>query len=470
MKLFPKILLFILAINIVVVSNCQQKSVRNSTNSHSQKTRILFILDCSYSMYGKWESDTKIKITQSILSNVIDSLEGTPNLELALRAYGHTKNYLPQDCNDTKLEVPFSKRNTEQLKSKLKALVPQGTTPITNSLEAAKGDFPECSNCRNIIIMIVDGVDDCGNNPCEVSQRLQQKGKIIKPFIIGIGRGFKEHFQCVGNYIEATNEIEFSIALNDVVNQAINSTTCQVDLLDIYKSSTETNVPMIFYETKSKLPKYSFIHTLNSKGLSDTIEIDPLINYDIEIQTLPKVVLENINFKAGKHTIIKASAPQGILDIRYKGKQLANNKPVGVLIKKSNEEKTLNLQNIGSSERYLIGKYNLEVLTQPNLILKDVEIGQSSTTTIEIPSTGIVQITKPMENLATIFVNKNNKWEFVTNLPSDKQIDNILLLPGEYQIVLRAKQSTEIKQTKVKEFKIESGETTILLLDNKKTK
>ncbi len=118
----------------------------------------------------------------------------------------------------------------------------------------------------------------------------------------------------------------------------------------------------------------------------------------------------------------------------------------------------------------MIGKYNLEVLTQPNLILKDVEIGQSSTTTIEIPSTGIVQITKPMENLATIFVNKNNKWEFVTNLPSDKQIDNILLLPGEYQIVLRAKQSTEIKQTKVKEFKIESGETTILLLDNKKTK
>lgn len=470
MKLFPKILLFILAINIMVVSNCQQRSIRSSTINHSQKTRILFILDCSYSMYGKWESDTKIKITQSILSNVIDSLEDTPNLELALRAFGHTKNYSPQDCNDTKLEIPFSKRNKEQLKAKLKALVPQGTSPIANSLEAAKGDFPECSNCRNIIIMIVDGVDDCGANPCEVSQRLQKEGRIIKPFIIGIGRGFKEHFQCAGNYIEATNEIEFSIALNDVVNQAINSTTCQIDLLDIYKSSTETNVPMIFYETKSKMPKYSFVHTLNSKGLSDTIEIDPLINYDLEIQTLPKVVLENINLKAGKHTVIKASVPQGTLVIKYKGKQLISNKPVGVLVRKNGEDKPLNLQEIGFSERYLIGKYNLEVLTQPNLILKDVEISQSSTTTIEIPSIGLAKITKPIENLATIFVNQGNKWEFVTNLPSDKQIDNIALLPGEYQIVFRPKQSTETKQTKVKEFKIESGETTILVLDNKKTK
>lgn len=466
MKTITKILLFTLAINIIGVSYAQQKNVKQTPKNNYQKTRILFILDCSYSMYGKWESDTKIKITQSILSNVIDTLSHRSNLELALRAYGHTKNYPPQDCNDTRLEVPFSRNNTELIKAKLKALVPKGATPIASALEACAGDFPECNNCRNIVVMITDGIDDCGNDPCEISQSLQKEGIIIKPFILGIGKGYKENFQCVGNYFEASNEIEFSIALNDIVNQALNSTTCQVDLLDTYKESTETNVPMIFYEAKSKQPKYSFIHTFNEKGLSDTLEIDPLINYDIEIQTLPKVVVENVNLKAGTHTIISAKTPQGTMVLKYKGKEQPNLKPIGVLVRKKGEKTTINLQNINSSERYLVGKYDLEVLTQPRLNLENIEIGQSSTTTIEIPLIGNVVITKPLETISTLFVKEDNNWEFVTNL-NDKQTETLTLLPGQYQIVLRQKQSTQTKQTKSKEFIIESGQTTTILIENK---
>ena len=169
-----------------------------------------------------------------------------------------------------------------------------------------------------------------------------------------------------------------------------------LDLLDTYKESTETNVPMIFYEAKSKQPKYSFIHTFNEKGLSDTLEIDPLINYDIEIQTLPKVVVENVNLKAGTHTIISAKTPQGTMVLKYKGKEQPNLKPIGVLVRKKGEKTTINLQNINSSERYLVGKYDLEVLTQPRLNLENIEIGQSSTTTIEIPLIGNVVITKPL--------------------------------------------------------------------------
>jgi len=466
MKTFTKILCLALALNVVVFSYAQQKRVKPVAQINNQKTRILFILDCSYSMYGKWQSDTKIKITQSILSNIIDSLNNRPNLELALRAYGHTKNYPPQDCNDTKLEVPFSVNNNELIKAKLKALVPKGATPIANALEACKGDFPECNNCRNIVIMITDGIDDCGADPCEISQKLQKEGYIIKPFIVGIGKGFKEQFQCAGNYFEANNEIEFSMALNDIVNLALNSTTCQVNLLDSYKESTETNVPMIFYEANSKQPKYSFIHTFNSKGLSDTLEIDPLISYDIEIQTLPKVKIENVSLKAGAHTIISAKTPQGTMVLKYKGKEQPNTKPVGVLVKKKGENKTINLQNINTSERYLVGKYDLEVLTQPLLNLENIEIGQSSTTTIEIPSTGTALITKPTETLSTLFVKENNNWEFVTNL-NDTKTETITLLPGQYQIVLRPKQSTKTKETKIKEFKIESGEATTIVIENK---
>lgn len=464
MKTFPKILLVFVILFVSFISHSQTRN-KKTIRLENQKTRILFIVDCSFSMYGKWQSDSKIKITQSILSNAIDSLKGKTNVDLALRAFGHTQNYTLQDCNDTKLEIPFSKNNHELIKDKLKTLVPKGSAPISNALKLSKSDFPECKNCRNIVILITDGIDDCGGDPCKISQLLQNQGAIIKPFIIGIGKGNSEHFSCVGNYFEVNNEIEFTKKLHDIINQAIYGSTCQVNLLDSYKSPTETNIPIIFYESKSKQPKYSFIHTMNSKGLSDTIEIDPLINYDIEIHSIPKTQIENVNIKAGSHTIISANISQGTLIVKYKGKEEAS-KPIGVLVRKKGEKETLNMQNINTSERYLVGKYDLEVLTLPRLFLQDIEIIQSSTTQIEIPATGNLQVTKPSNSLSSLFVYEDEKWRFVENL-SQKNIETIALLPGKYQIVLRSKQSTSTKDTKVIEFKIESGETTIISFETK---
>ena len=105
-------------------------------------------------------------------------------------------------------------------------------------------------------------------------------------------------------------------------------------------------------------------------------------------------------------------------------------------------------------------------MTEPRLNLNNVEIAQSSTTTIEIPSLGSVQITKPANSISTLLFKEDNSWEFVTNL-SDKQNETLTLLPGEYQIVSRSKSSTQTKQTKIKEFRIESGETTVILIENK---
>ena len=125
------------------------------------KTRILFVLDASQSMLGKWDSEQKMKVATRLMSNLMDSLKSIKNIEVALRVYGHQYSVAAgnRSCEDTKLEVPFSANNYDKIKSKLKGLYPQGTTPIAYSLEQTKNDFPPCSNCRNIIILITDGID-----------------------------------------------------------------------------------------------------------------------------------------------------------------------------------------------------------------------------------------------------------------------------------------------------------------------
>ncbi|HOV11633.1 MAG TPA: VWA domain-containing protein, partial [Bacteroidales bacterium] len=129
-------------------------------------TRILFVYDASQSMFGVWQSDRKISIASKLMSELLDSLKTVTNLHLGLRIYGHQKYYPPQDCDDTRLEIPIGESNIEKIKNKLKTVNPRGTTPIAASLEAAGNDFPPCDNCRNIIILITDGLEECGGDPC----------------------------------------------------------------------------------------------------------------------------------------------------------------------------------------------------------------------------------------------------------------------------------------------------------------
>lgn len=147
--------------------------------SQTQTTRILFVFDCSFSMYGKWQTGVKMDIAKNLLSNFMDSLKNKPNLEIALRCYGHQFPLEPQrNCEDTKLEVPFAavNDNIPKVKAKIKTLQPMGTTPIAHSLGKSADDFTPKANCRNIIILITDGIEECDGDPCAVSLELQKKG------------------------------------------------------------------------------------------------------------------------------------------------------------------------------------------------------------------------------------------------------------------------------------------------------
>ena len=102
----------------------------------SPLTRILFVFDGSQSMYGRWESGAKIDVAQRLMGQMLDSLQGIQadgNFQLALRVYGHQKPVPPQDCSDTKLEVPFGNGNIYKIKRVLKTIKPKGTTPIAGS-------------------------------------------------------------------------------------------------------------------------------------------------------------------------------------------------------------------------------------------------------------------------------------------------------------------------------------------------
>ncbi len=399
--------------------------------------------------------------------NSVDSLKGVPDVEIALRLYGHQSPLRPdyQDCKDSKLEVPFGKGNHEDIKSKIKYNYPKGTTPIAYSLEQAGADFPECKDCNNVIVLITDGIEACDGDPCAIAKALRSKGVSVRPFVIGVGLdlSYLNQLECIGTVFDASNENSFKNTLKVVIDQAVNNTTVQVNLNDIYSKPTETNVAFSIYDQKTGKERYHYEHTINKFGYPDTLSLDAVSTYKIVVHTIPEVTKENITLKPGIHNIIEISTPQGTLDLKIKSnaKYLSN---IPTIVRKKGDMKTLHVQYIGQMEKYIVGTYDLEILTLPRIYISNVEIKQSTNYPIEILNPGVLKLGTINPGYATIMLLEDGKQKFVCNINSEVKSQEFALQPGKYKIVFRTKKSKKTIYTIDKNFTITSTQTTTLNL------
>lgn len=430
----------------------------------SELTRVLFILDASNSMNNSWDRQTRIAAAKELLLRSIDSIKDIPNLELALRVYGHQSIVTPtyQDCNDTKLEVPFGKNNYYAIQAKVNRIQAKGTTPIARSLEAAADDFPS-SESKNIIILITDGLEACDGDPCIIAKKLRDKKVNVTPFVIGLGMdlSYLDKFSCIGEYSAAEDRKQFQAALSRILHKTINTSTTEIDLNDIYLKPTETNVTVDMYKAGTNEIMYSFIHTLNSKGNPDTLEIDPNHKYDIRVATIPPVAKKNVELFKNTHNVIPIYAPQG--KIKMISSPTTNNSFLQTRITDLNNN-TLHVQRLNEEEKYIVGTYQVEVLSFPRM-MKTVKVEQSQTTTITIPAPGILNYRANFFAVGQIFVkNERNEWEWVVNIDSNNKNGQLQLLPGDYRIVYRYEKFRETDFSRVKEFKINSNKTILISL------
>jgi Ca-activated chloride channel family protein len=422
-------------------------------------TRILFIFDDSYSMYGNWNSGVKMEIAQKLMGEFLDSLKTLPKLEIALRCYGHQTPFRPtRNCEDSKLEVPFAPvaTNSKLVKDRINKLVPTGTTPIAYSLIQCANDFPKKENCRNIVILITDGIEECNGDPCAISKALQSQGIFLRPFVIGVGLDvkFADVFGCMGKFYDVSNEANFKNVMKLVMIEALSQTTAQVNLNNISKKPIETDVTMTFYDQKTGQIRYDYVHTLNHRGNPDTLILDPEITYKMVVHTIPTITKENITLQKGIHNIIPIDAPQGALKVEIQGKDPFRG--FNYLIRQQNSPTTLNVQEIGKTERYIVGKYDVEILTLPRIKMKDVEIKQSSTNTIRIPASGQVMVNKFGEGYGSIYLEEGKKLTWVCNLKGESVNEIIYLLPGNYRAEYRLKTQLESEKTVERKFTVVS--------------
>ena len=214
---------------------------------------------------------------------------------------------------------------------------------------------------KNILIVITDGEDACDRDACGVSAMLQKNNIVLRPFIIGMSLDAQSmtSLGCAGYLVNTTNAVDFASALKSAVVDAIFKTTLQINLNDQKGKPTETDVNMTFYDAATGQLKYNFYHSLNSRGLPDTLNIGPTLNYKLQVHTIPPVFAD-VAMQKNRHTIVNVSVPQGYLNFTFQGnisKAAAVDRIKCLVHRRPAELQTLNVQRINTKEKYLTGIY-----------------------------------------------------------------------------------------------------------------
>ncbi|MCW5906813.1 MAG: VWA domain-containing protein [Chitinophagales bacterium] len=425
-----------------------------------ERTRILFLVDASLSMKNQWPGGTKWNSAMSALNEINDSISKFPSVEVGMRVFGHLFPEPDKNCRDSRLEVPIDSNNANKIRRKLNEIRPKGITPLVYSIEKCAADFGKIP-AKNILIVITDGEDACEGDPCSVSLTLQRNNIILRPFIIGMQLQPKSYdkMDCIGKLFNTNSGEEFSATLKRVVIESIAKTTLQINLNDKSGKPTETNVNMTLYDMETGIAKYHFYHTLNPRGLPDTVTVSPMFNYRLQVHTVPPLLKDSIQLKKNTHNIINLNAPQGSLNFTLQGnisKSAAMDR-IKCLVHLPGSEQTLYVQRINTTEKYLTGLYDLEILTLPRLLLRNVQIEQSKTTDVLIPAPGIVTISKTFEAYGAIFVTEDGRLKKIYDLKLKEKQETIALQPGRYTLVYRSKLAKTIHTSVEKEFEVASG-------------
>jgi len=442
-------------------------------------TQVLIIYDASNSMYGYWGKSTKWEISKKILFNFLDSISRDDNVEIGLRVFGHTKSWKgpERDCQDTRLEVPIGKNTKDKIKEKIGGLKPMGTTPLAYSIKKGADDFRDCgdglgkgvgfgmggvgvsptSPCRKIIVIVTDGIEECGGDVCEAGRYVASRGITIRPFIIGVGMSENDmaSLKCLGNVIPAPEPQHMEEGMRIVISQTLNPTICRLFVTDRSGRNTEDSIMVSIIPHGFEYMRQDYFYYIMASGKPPELNLDPSLKYRVVVHTVPSVVRDSMSLIPGTNNVWNVVAPTGYLVVSSEGVSSDFASKVVVRIADTNGN-TLAFASLNEKVRLLEGVYSVELNTIPPLKIDSVYVSVAHTTSVGVPPPGILTITSSVRGYGSIFYVKDGEWREAVKLSPDKWSYRYYLQPGEYVIVFHPEKSKNLEFAKRYKFKVES--------------
>ncbi len=199
-------------------------AVLSGAASARAESNVLFIFDASGSMKKKLESgESRIAVAKRAMGEALGNMPA--DVRLGLLMYGHRK---AKDCTDIELVSPIGADDAAAIAGLIEAAPAKGETPIAEALKQAVRSFAALKGQSNRIVLVTDGIEECGGDPCAAAQAVSAAGLDLKVDIIGFTLTEKQRqtVQCVadatgGQYYDAQDVTGLTTALQEVQQQVV---------------------------------------------------------------------------------------------------------------------------------------------------------------------------------------------------------------------------------------------------------
>lgn len=182
----------------------------------------ILVLDASGSMRGRIGGETKMAIAKRSVRELVEAFPD--NTPLGLVVYSHRRG---NDCKDIELAIPPGPLDKPAFIKAVMAIEPRGMTPLTDAVEFAAQALDYRNRAANVIL-VSDGEETCGRQPCEVAARLKSLGKDLTVHAVAFDLGEKasRSFACLaldtgGRFLQAND----AASLRDALTLAVTEST-----------------------------------------------------------------------------------------------------------------------------------------------------------------------------------------------------------------------------------------------------
>ena len=211
----------------------EAKEITKKNNILSSDKEILIIFDYSKSMNNSIGYTKRFFLATDAIISVITTIDDNTKIGLRLFGIDNSSDFAFQNkqlsdeekrCLSSKLVLPIAKNNTRNIINKFSEYTPFGASPIGYSLrQAVKNDFTPAVQLKHIIL-VTDGTENCGDDPCKFIRNLMQTRNDIKIDIIGvsINKNAYSELSCIAGYTNgklynANNPDELKINLKNAL-------------------------------------------------------------------------------------------------------------------------------------------------------------------------------------------------------------------------------------------------------------
>jgi Mg-chelatase subunit ChlD len=412
-------------------------SQEGAAEAEQTQSNVAFILDGSGSMGESLpgSGQTKLAVAKEVMAELIRQIPAELNGTLWIYAHRYPPEPKAESCEDIEQVFALGPVDAGAYVDAIQGIRANGWTPIADSIVAAAGGL--LPGDFNSIILVSDGEETCGGNPCAVAEALKGSEVELTVHVVGyaVDDATREQLECIarvsgGSYHDAKDAEGLLQALKEAMAATVVETVLRVEVVD--PVGTELSEGFRLHEPGTD-------RVVSFYGAWKDNLVAPG-SFDLLVFTLPELLYPDLTLPEGSTTVVRIVLGS-----------------IGVVTPEG-EYLAADYYEVGTGER--LGAYGAEGPVPLVSGAYYVEVNQSTSAPIflgageaeEVVLGGILVLTPEGE------IEAADIWEATTNdrLGSYGYDGPALLVPGSYYVKMNQSASTPIS--------LEAGEIRELVL------